>query len=186
MAVPDLCGLDFEAIHDAYRPRIQRYLARLVGEGEAEDMTQEVFIRVQRSLGSFRGDSQLSTWLYRIASHAAIDRMRAPTFRAEACQASLEEGGEARVTVVWSGEDAPSLEQLLLRKERFHCFMDFLKDLPAVYRMVLVLSELEGLSNREVAEILGLSLEAVKIRLHRGRARLFRELRAHCRPEEWL
>jgi RNA polymerase sigma-70 factor (ECF subfamily) len=179
-------GLDFEAVHEAYRPRILRYLSRLVGEAEAEDLTQEVFLRVHRSLADFRGDSQLSTWLYRIASNAAIDRMRTASFRTEACQASLDEEGALPVAQAWTGEEAPSLEQLLFRKERFHCFLVFLNGLPAAYRIVFVLGEMESLSNREIAQVLGLSLEAVKIRLHRARTRLFQELRAYCKPEEWL
>jgi RNA polymerase sigma-70 factor (ECF subfamily) len=179
-------GIDFEAVHEAYRPRILRYLTRLVGESEAEDLTQEVFVRVHRSLPTFRGESQLSTWLYRIASHAAIDRMRTAGFRAEATQAPRDEEGEASVAQPWPDQDALSLEQLLLRKERFRCFVSFLAHLPASHRIVFVLGEMEGLSNREVAQALGLSVETVKIRLHRARARLFQELRARCKPEEWL
>ena len=55
--------LDFQKIHDDFRPRLQRYLARLVGEFEAEDLTQEVFLRISRALPTFRGDSQLHTWI---------------------------------------------------------------------------------------------------------------------------
>ena len=73
-----------------------------------------------------------------------------------------------------------------MRKEMYECFVDFVKRLPANYRTVVVLSELEQLPNNEIAEILGLSLEVVKIRLHRGRTRLLQELRANCRAEDWL
>lgn len=71
-------AMDFEQIHAAFRPKVQRYLARLVGEGEAEDLTQEVFLRISRALPTFRGECQLSTWIYRIARNAALDRLRAP------------------------------------------------------------------------------------------------------------
>ena len=178
----DRPGLDFESIHEAYRPRIRRYLERLVGEAEAEDLTQEVFARAYRGLGSFRGEAQLSTWLYRIATHAAIDRMRAPASRKETLMGSLEEVGG----LYGQADGEPLPEQALFRKERLQCFLRFLSDLPATYRVVFVLGEMESLSNREIAEILGLNLDTVKIRLHRARARLFQELRANCNPEEWL
>jgi RNA polymerase sigma-70 factor (ECF subfamily) len=64
--------------------------------------------------------------------------------------------------------------------------VEFVKQLPPNYRTVVVLSELEQMPNQEIAAILGLSLEAVKIRLHRGRTRLMQELKAHCKAEDWL
>jgi len=67
---------DFNAIHASYLPRISRYLARLVGQSEAEDLTQEVFVRVSRGLPDFRGDAKLSTWIYRIATNVATDHLR--------------------------------------------------------------------------------------------------------------
>lgn len=67
---------DFQAIHDEYRPKIVRYLSRLVGESEAEDLGQEVFIKVGKALQGFQGKSSLSTWIYRIATNAALDRLR--------------------------------------------------------------------------------------------------------------
>ena len=69
-------SLEFPQIYTAYWPKIARYLARLVGEDEAEDLTQEVFIKVSQALPGFRGESSVSTWLYRIATNAAYDRLR--------------------------------------------------------------------------------------------------------------
>ena len=68
--------LDFQKIHDEFRPKIQRYLMRLVGEYEAEDLTQDVFLKISRVLQTFKGESKLSTWIYRIATNLAIDEMR--------------------------------------------------------------------------------------------------------------
>lgn len=194
MAVPDIATVrrgsaedpDFETLHEAYRPRVQRYLTRLAGEAEAEDLTQEVFLRAHRGLAAYRGEAQLSTWLYRIATNAAFDRMRRPDFRREASEVSLEDLGESLAVDSWSASEATSLDEMLSRHERFHCFVGFLNGLPVLYRIVFVLAELEGLPDREIAEVLGLSLEAVKMRLHRARTRLFEQLRAHCKPEEWL
>ena len=179
-------GLEFQKIDETFRPKIHRYLTRLVGEYEAEDLTQEVFVRVSQALKTFRGESQLSTWIYRIATNAAIDKMRMSSFRQDTWTSSLDDSNETEDGVVWTDEETPSLEYQLLRKERYQCFQDFVENLPPNYRTVVVLSELEELTNNEIAEILGLSLGTVKIRLHRGRTKLLQELRAYCKPEDWL
>ncbi|MBI5878931.1 MAG: sigma-70 family RNA polymerase sigma factor [Chloroflexi bacterium] len=173
--------LEFQIIYDTYQPRILRYLLRLVGEHEAEDLTQDVFVKVSRALKTFRGESQLSTWLYRIATNAAFDRLRSPSFRKRLSENSTEIG-EAEVDDkdVWTGEKTHSVEQQLVRKEMNECIRDRIERLPENYRPVLVLSELEGLSNKEIAELLGVSLDTVKIRLHRARERLKVELVRHC------
>ena len=178
--------LEFQTIYADFQPRILRYMGRMVGEREAEDLTQEIFVKVNRALAGFRGESSLSTWLYRIATNAALDRRRSPSFRrstllrlvddvSEAGAEAEPGGGEAR-----AGERAPSAEEQLIRKEMNECIRDFVEKLPDNYRTTLVLSELEGLKDGEIAEILGVSLETVKIRLHRARAKLKRELMLHC------
>ncbi len=182
----DASELDFQEIYDAYQPRILRYLVRLVGEAEAEDLSQEVFVRVSQALKTFRGESQLSTWLYRIATNAAIDKIRTVSFQQNADLGLLDDSDETENKDVWTGEESPSLEQQLVQKEMYECFLDFVKRLPPNYRTVVVLSELEQLPNKEIAGILGLSLEVVKIRLHRGKTRLLQELKTHCNAEDWL
>ncbi len=180
--------LDFQQIHAEFRPRIQRYLAGLVGEFEAEDLTQEVFVRVSRGLGSFRGESKLSTWIYRIATHAAFDKMREPSFRraAQAEPAEDAAAGEGEGREVWTGESPPSLEEQVHHAERLDCYCEQLQSLPENYRLVVALNQLEDFTAKEIAEILGLSVDVVKLRLHRGKARLLAELKARCYPEDWL
>ena len=176
---------DFQETYASFQPRILRYLSRLAGEDEAEDLAQEVFARVAAALPGFRGESSLSTWLYRIATNAALDRMRSPSYRQAAQQKSVDEpGGEIETRLddrnAWSGEKTPLVEQQVYRKEMNDCIRDFIGKLPEDYRAVLVLGELEGLANAEIAEILQLSLATVKIRLHRARARLQAELAENC------
>jgi RNA polymerase sigma-70 factor, ECF subfamily len=182
--------LDFQKIHTDFRPKIQRYLSRMVGEYEAEDLTQEVFIRIHQALHTFRGESQLSTWIYRIASNAALDKLRSPSFKriVQGGISGCPDPGEMDIKEkdTWTGEEPPSLEQQLSHKERVDCYRDFIQDLPENYRAVVALSELEELAASEIADILGLSVDVVKIRLHRGRARLLQELRSHCKAEDWL
>lgn len=179
-------AMDFEKIYETFRPRIHRYLIGMVGEHEAEDLTQEVFTKVSRGLAGFKGESQLSTWIYRIATHAAVDRMRATSFRQDSQTNSLSESNGEEVEDVPAADEKDLPDQLLMQKEMYECFWDYVEELPAGYRIVFVLSDLEELSNEEIARTLGLSLEAVKTRLHRAREKLFKRLRSDCKPEEWL
>lgn len=177
--------LEFDSIHETFRPRIRRYLARMVGEQDAEDLTQEVFVRVSRGLGSFRGESQLSTWVYRIATNAAVDRLRTPSFQRTSAVGYPDDSVERDPLEVddsdiWTGERTPSVEQEQVRKEMNECVRDSIGRLPEKYRTVLVLSEVEGLANQEIADILAVSLHTVKIRLHRARLKLKQDLVAHC------
>lgn len=163
----DRVELEFDKIHADFRPKVLRYLTRMVGEHEAEDLTQEVFVKISRALQTFRGESRLSTWIYRIATNAALDRLRDPSFKRIAQEGLIEDAdsGEIRIEdkVVMPGQ-VPSLEQQVCRKERYECYRDFIQDLPANYRTVVALSELEDLAANEIAEILGLSVDVVKIR----------------------
>ncbi len=182
--------LDFQKIHADFRQKITRYLARLVGEFEAEDLTLEVFVRVNQNLSSFRGESRLSTWMYRIATNAALDRLRQPSYRRTAQDQSLDSSdsgaGDVEEKDVWTWEAPASLEQLIHRREGLDCLCGVIETLPENYRTVILLDQVEDFTAKEIADILGLDLNVVKIRLHRGRLRLFQELRKHCRPEDWL
>ena len=182
--------LEFEQIHAVFRPKIHLYLIKMVGEYEAEDLTQEIFVRVNQSLKTFRGESELSTWIYRIATNAAVDKLRSPSFQrtVQNCAAEPlsadEESGLADQNV-WTGEKAPLVEQQVYRKEMNDCILNFIHNLPEIYRTALVLSEYEGLRNNEIAKVLGLTLDTVKIRLHRARGMLKEKLAANC-PSEWV
>lgn len=182
--------LEFEQIYAVFQTKIHRFLIRMVGEYEAEDLTQEVFVRVCQALKTFRGESELSTWIYRIATNAAFDRLRSPSYQRTVQNCSANPFVESDETELedrnaWTGEKVPLVEQQVYRKEMNDCVLDFINNLPEAYRTVLVLSEFEGLSNNEIAEILGVTLDTVKIRLHRSRERLMQELAAHC-GLEWV
>lgn len=126
--------------------------------------------------------------LRRIATNAALDKLRDPAFKRIA-QNELPDGsdsGEVDYEDVRTVAEAPSLEQQVCRKERYECYWNFIQDLAANYRTVVALNELEDLAANEIADILGLSVDVVKIRLHRGRTRLLKALKSHCKPEDWL
>jgi RNA polymerase sigma-70 factor (ECF subfamily) len=172
---------DFRTIYASYHPRIFRYLTRLVGQSEAEDLTQEVFLRVNRGLSEFKGDAKLSTWIYRIATNVATDRIRsrsAQESRSGKAVSLDEQLNEEDVDL--KGDKKPSLEKQAMREEMSACVQDYIDSLPESYRVPVTLSEIGGLTNKEIAEALGLTVETVKIRLHRGRAKLKEKLEAGC------
>jgi RNA polymerase sigma-70 factor, ECF subfamily len=163
---------DFQAIYGEFQPRIHRYLSRLVGRSESEDLTQEVFAKVSQALPGFRGESSVSTWVYRIATNTAFDRMRSPAFqRTRQLTSEIPEAATG---------PSPGIEHDLARTEMNACLRRYIEALPAGYRSVLLLSEDEGLTNQQIAEALGLTLDTVKIRLHRARARLRARLGSGC------
>jgi RNA polymerase sigma-70 factor (ECF subfamily) len=176
------CKLDFPEVYDSYQPKILRYLSHFIGESEAEDLTQETFVKVHRSLGGFRGASQLSTWIYRIATNTALDRMRQPSFQKVEQVSVAEEIEEVKISTAigFLGGQVPPIEKELIRDEMNDCIRNYIQKLPEEYRAVLVLSEYEGLKNSEIASILEVTLDTVKIRLHRAKAKLRAELEAHC------
>ena len=174
--------ISFRKVHEDFRDRILRYLTRMVGENDAEDLTQEVFAKVSQALKAFRGESQLSTWVYQIATNAALDRLRRSSPRRENGQGlPVEAIAESEADKdTWTGEEKASTEQRLIRQEMNGCIREIIATLPENYRTVIVLSEMEGLRDGEIADILGLSLQAAKVRLHRARARLKKELSTAC------
>lgn len=166
---PDTQGVDFNTVYSAFYPRILRYLARLVGPDEAEDLSQEVFIKISRSLGDYRGEG-ISSWVYRIATNVAMDRMR----RASPIAIPAEEESIAP-------DSAETAEQHLIRGEMSECVRGLIDELPDTHRAVLILSEIEGLADAEIASVVGATLQTVKIRLHRARHRLREALIDRCR-----
>jgi len=168
----------FDRIHDAYRPRIHRYLTRLVGPLDAEDVTQLVFVRASQALPEFRGDSTVGTWLYRIARNAALDWRRSRS-RSMALHKALT--GEAVTAGVTEPSDtSPPVDEALVRREMQECLRGVIAEMPDAHRDVLALRELGGLPNDQIADALGLSLATVKVRLHRARGKLRDVLAAQC------
>jgi len=164
-----MTGMDFDKIHEEFRGPVLRYLSRLVPESDAEDLAQEVFVKVSGGLAGFRGDSKLSTWIYRIATNTALDRLKSPAGRAE-----HEEPGDE----LPSGETP--VDKRLEQEQMSECVQRVIDELPPDYRVAIVLSELGELSGPELAEVLGITEGAAKIRLHRARERLRELLDKRC------
>lgn len=170
----------FDQIYREHVDLIYRFAHRLCGEAEAaKDLVQETFLNAYRGFDQFRGDAQVSTWLYAIASRACL-RMRRRRSGEPDRELSLDEfiptsEGEFRLQVPMEGL---SPEQALQNKELRRALDQAIAHLPPKYRMVLVLRDMEGLSAKEVGGIMGLNERAVKSRLHRARLFVRKELSA--------
>lgn len=157
----------------------------LHNEEDARDAVQDAFLSAFRALGSFRAGSRLSTWLHRITVNASLMRIRRAASRPEEpiedfLPSFLDDGHRASPGDAW-GERA---DRLLERKEACEGVRRAIDRLPESYRLVLLARDIEGLSGSEVAEALGISTNAVKIRLHRARQALRELLDARVREVE--
>lgn len=183
---PALADPRVEALFHEYAAKVYA-LARRFGfdADEAEDGVQEVFVKVQRRIGTFRGDAALSTWLYQVAVNALRDhrRRQGRLKRALPLQApaSFDDAGEPPEQRLPAATETP-LEDAA-RAERRTLVREALDRLPERFREVLVLRELEGWSYRDIARVLGLAQGTVESRIFRARTRLAAELR---RREEGL
>lgn len=175
----------FQDVYDEFHEGIRRYLGRLVGDADAEDVTQEVFVKVHKSLKTFKGESKLSTWIYQIATNAGLDRLRSAWYRQRNREVSVSAApGEPAIELEdqdpCTTRKRPSIPEQIIKFEMNECVREFVDRLPPDYRTVILLSEMKDLKNQEIADILGISLHAMKIRLHRAKARLKKEFEAGC------
>jgi RNA polymerase sigma-70 factor (ECF subfamily) len=159
-----------EQVFHRYVPRVYSLAKRMMGhDADAEDVTQDVLVQVVRKLDSFRGEADLATWLHRITVNAALAHRRKQARRRErqvdAPLSTIQDG--ATVRSPGASREAP--EQVVLDQETQEMVEHAIAGLPEMYRDVYVLSDVERLSNAEIGELLGLSLPAVKSRLHRAR-----------------
>jgi RNA polymerase sigma-70 factor (ECF subfamily) len=158
-----------------YQSKIYRLARRMTETDEdAEDVLQEAFIKAFRALSGFKGKSKFSTWLYRITVNLALMKLR----RKKIETVSLDEPvltGEGAVQRSIEDESLDPLEKLI-ESESMELLDDAISAIPASYRAVFVLRHVEGLSTEETAKILGISVAAVKSRLHRTRLALREKL----------
>jgi RNA polymerase sigma-70 factor (ECF subfamily) len=139
-----------------------------IPRGEVEDVTSEVFYKVYRSLGRYRPEHLLSTWLYRITVNAALDRKRSTRH-----ESRMEELSPTLA------DDRPGLDEQASERERARLLQEALGRVPGHYRAPLVLAHLEGLPLDDIARTLDLPEGTVKSRLFRGRAMLKEIIRRH-------
>lgn len=167
-----------EGLMEQFAPRVYRLAHGIThNEADAEEVVQDVFLSLFRKIDGFEGRAALGTWIYRITVNAALIKRRGkraelevlledhlPTFRED----GHREGDRAMLLADWSA----SPEEELLSGETRRTIRRMVASLPDRYRVVLLLRDLEELSNEETAEILGESVASVKSRLHRARMAL--------------
>jgi RNA polymerase sigma-70 factor (ECF subfamily) len=166
----------------ASAPRLLRVVRRLMrNEQDAQDVTQDAFLSAFRHLASFDGSARLSTWLHRIAVNAALMKLRSQRRRPEE---SIEDrlprfdadGEHAHAPSAWAARSDLALANAELRK----AVRSAIDELPDLYRDVLLLRDIEELSTEEAAAALGITVAALKTRLHRARLALRERL------DDWM
>ena len=172
-----------EALFDQYHGKVYGLaMSILKSKSDAEEAVQDVFLTVVRKADRFRGNSALYSWIYRICVNTCLMRQRKGR-RTETVPIEeylpvfTKEGAHARPVEDWSKE----VERRMLDKELGQVIKRFTDELSEKYRMVFVLSDVEGLSNEETAQILDLTIPAVKSRLHRARLYLRERLSRYLR-----
>ena len=173
-----MATVSFDKLFRENESRIGAYITRLIGDdGEAEDLTQETFIRARAGLDAFRGDSSVSTWLYAIATNVCLD--------------FLKSAGRRRLQVTppeilaeIAATDEESLrfssDLLLDRDTMGECVRRLMDQIPADQLMALLLHDIEEMTNPEVAAEMGCSVANAKIRVHRARKKVRAVLEENC------
>lgn len=159
----------FESLFHRYERRVLSVAVRMVGSiDDAEDLTQETFLRANKCIGGFRG-GKFSTWLFKIAANLCLDHAKRRGRKAVSIEAMVEREDWRDLA-----EPTPGPEDALMREEYCRGVRLALASVPAHYRVLLVLRHVEGMQYEEMAKVIGCSVSALGVRLHRARE-VFRE-----------
>lgn len=164
----------FERIARLYQNKIYSFARAFCSDPEeASDLAQEALIKVYRSLGGFRFQSSLSTWLFRIVKNVFLDHVKSRRSKESQVEQPLDHTREGELR----GEDEPgTAEEQLLRREEHAELWEAIRAVPEAYRTVLVLCDMQGCSYEEIAVVVDAPLGTIKSRLKRGRDALRDEI----------
>ncbi len=163
--------MDLFAIHDQYYRQVKRFiLASVKNESAADDLTQETFIRIQENLNTVRDPEQISSWIFRIAYHLCQDHFR--ILKKSLTQEEIHDG-------LVNLEETP-IQKKMEQGEMSQCVQDKLSLLPEAQRSIIIFADVMEFSQQEIADILGLTVENVKVRLHRARKKFKAILEKEC------
>src|ERR1700719_3210981 len=170
---------DTQLYHELIRPYERSVymmaLSYMKNEADAEDVAQEAFLKAFHHLATFRAEAKFSTWLIGIALNEARTRLRHEgSLHMEAIDDTLDDAGRASPAILRDWREVPS--EALERKEVRQMLQEAITNLPAIYREVFVLRDVEELNNVETAAALSITVGNVKVRLHRARLMLQKQL----------
>ncbi len=164
--------MDFWDVYDRHYFRVKRFIQAMVrDESAVDDLCQETFVRVQDSLETLKDQSKISSWIFQIAYNLCRDH-----FRKLKTRRAGERMNQAKAEILVQ----PSIQKELEQNEMSQCVQQQVSLLPESLRTVIILFDLIGCTHEEVSEILGISREAVKVRLHRARKKLKSLLEQAC------
>ena len=167
---------NYQLLYNTYSPKIRRYLNSIFSIEDSEDLLQDIFLKVFNSLQTFRGEANMNTWIYRIATNTVIDRLKSSTHKFSKVQHELNP-----TSMHYNNSQyAATFDKQLEKAEMNECIRQFINELTEKNRTVFVLSQYESLTNKEIAEILNISIDSVKIRLHRAKETLKASLTRNC------
>jgi RNA polymerase sigma-70 factor (ECF subfamily) len=177
--IASILGGNTHEFHDLIRPHERSVyimaLSLLQNDADAEDAAQEAFLKAFRNLASFRGEAKFGTWLISITLNEARSRLRTrKNIKIESLDETPDGQGNVSPALLRDWREIPS--EALERKEVRLVLQQAINDLPAIYREVFLLRDVEELSVSESAESLGISIASVKVRLHRARMMLQKKL----------
>lgn len=161
-------------LSSTYGPRIHQLAFRYLKNWEdAEEVAQDVLLKVHRKIGDFRGDAALSSWIYRITFNTAMSRLRTARFsRPLEVQAAESSAGSGDRPAAEPADWSSLADDRILRSEMRARLIDALTHLPEVYRTPVILRDIQGLTTEEAAAVLRVKPQTLKSRLHRGRLAL--------------
>jgi RNA polymerase sigma-70 factor (ECF subfamily) len=167
--------MDFWDIYDHHYLRVRKFILAVVkDEWAADDLCQETFVRVQNGLNGLKDPDKISPWIFSIAYNLCRDHFR-KLKTSRATQSTDLKGIEIR--------QESSIQKELEQREMGECVQDRMSLLPESQRMVIILFDIMGCTHQEIAEIMGITIETVKVRLHRARKKLKAILERACNFE---
>jgi RNA polymerase sigma-70 factor (ECF subfamily) len=170
--------MEFWDIYDQFYTRVRKFILVLVkDEWAADDLIQETFLRIQNNLGSLKDPSKLSSWIFRIAYNLCQDHFRQVKKSRKEKSLDQEETEDLKDALAQKGSD---IQKELEQRQMGECVQNQVDLLPKSLREVLILFDMMEFNHQEIADILGISVENVKVRLHRARKKLKPILEEKC------
>jgi RNA polymerase sigma-70 factor, ECF subfamily len=167
--------MNFDSLYKKYYSKVKRHVSGLLNHIDVDDVVQEIFLKIEKGLPYFKEESKLSTWIHSITVNHCIDIIR----KRKAHHLRVKSNNEVHhINNTPCG--CKDIESNLINAEMNECINNYIKTLPDIYKEIVLLSDIEGYSNNEIASKLDISIESVKVRLHRGRQKLKNILTKQC------